>query len=475
MSFAKSVAYNTFVQILGKFLGTFFGLISVAMMARYLNTEGFGYYSTVITYLSLFGILIEFGLHITTLQLVSENKYEKNLLISNIFTLRLVSSLVAFLFAPILIWFFPYPIMVKLGVLVATASFLFITLNQILIGVLQLNLKMDRGSFGEVLGRLFLLLLIIFVIWFDLGFLYIMFCVSFGSFVNFIFNYYVAKKFIKFKLQFDFKIWKEIFTRSWPIGVSIFFNLVYLKADMLILSIVKTQTDVGIYGATYRFLDVLTTIPAMFMGLVLPVLRYSFINNDNIKFKRVFQKSFDFLCILVVPLIFGTFAEAERIILLIAGTNFTDAIPVLKLLIFALGAIFIGGGLYGYAIIALNKQKSMIFAYCITAILSLILYLIFIPKYSYFGAGAITIFSEYLISIFLIFAVYKTTKFLPSIKVLLKSIIAGIVMFICVKFLKEFNFFIVIILGGIIYVGVLFLIKGFDKKLVVEILKNKKV
>lgn len=473
MSFTRKVAYNTFVQILGKGFGTILGLITVGLMTRYLHTEGFGYYSTVITYLSFFGIIIEFGLHITTLQLVSEGKYNKDILVSNIFTLRIISALIAFSIAPVLIWFFPYPDTVKWGVLVATGSFLFITLNQILIGILQINLRMDRGSFAEVVGRLVLLCGVGIGIYRGWGFLFIMLAIVLGSFSNFLMNFFSTRKYIKLSFKFDFVLWRIVLIRSWPIGLSIFFNLLYLKADMLILSLVRTQSEVGIYGATYRFLDVLTTIPAMFMGLILPTLRASWVSQDYEKFKRVFQKAFDFLVILSVPIIFGTIAVADKIILLIAGDQFTDAIPVLQLIIISLAAIFIGGGLYGYTIIALNKQRSMMWGYGITALFSLTLYFIFIPKYSYFGAASVTVFSEYLISALIIFVVYKTSRYIPRLGSLVKSLCASVIMFYALRFFHDFNLFVLVVIGAMIYTTVLLLMKGVSKEMIYEVLALK--
>lgn len=474
MSFTRKVAFNTFVQILGKGLGTVLGLFTIALMTRYLGTEGFGFYSTVITYLSFFGIIIEFGLHITSLQLIAEGKHDKDKLISNIFTLRIVSALAAFAVAPILIWFFPYPLLVKLGVLVATGSFLFITLNQILIGVLQINLRMDKGSIAEVLGRIVLLAGVGFAVYMGWGFLYIMGAIVLGSFANFLYNYLAARKYIKISLQFDYKLWRTVISRSWPIGFSIFFNLLYLKADMLILSLVRTQTEVGIYGATYRFLDVLTTVPAMFMGLVLPVLRASWVAKDSEKFRRVFQKAFDFMVILSVPLIFGTIATAEKIILLIAGEEFIAAVPVLQLIIVALGAIFIGGGLYGYTIIALNKQRSMMWGYAITAVFSLSLYFIFIPKYSYYGAAAVTVFSEYLISFLIMYVVYKTASFIPNLKILFKSLLASVIMYYVLQFFMVYNLFILVVIGAVVYSIILLSVRGVSKDMIKEVLALKK-
>lgn len=475
MSFTKKIAYNTAIQILGKVLGTIFGLITVALMARYLGREGFGYYSTVITYLSFFGIIIEFGFHITTLQLVAEERFNKEKLIGNVMALRLVSALIAFGLAQILIWFFPYPLEIKLGVTCATLSFICITLNQILIAVLQITLHMDKAALGEVLGRAVLFGLIALCVYYNLGFLPMMLSIGFGSLVNLFYNYLKARGYVKISFLYDKIIWRELLIRSWPIGLSIFFNLIYLKADMLILSFTATQSDVGIYGATYRFLDVLTTIPAMFMGLIVTSLRTYWLKKDIIAFDRIFQKAFDFLVVLVVPMIFGTYLLADKIILLIAGAEFLESARVLRLIVWALGAIFIGGGLYGYTIIALNKQRSMMKGYGLTAIIALALYLIFIPRYGYFGAAAVTVFAEYLISCLIIIEVFRSVKKAPRLGIVWRSFLATFGMSISIIFAGQLNLFVVIILAVFVYAILIYGLGGTPRETMRILFSSRKI
>jgi len=472
MSFSRKVAFNTIVQFIGKSLGTVLGLFTVALMTRYLGTEGFGWYSTVITYLSFFGILIEFGLHITTLQLVGEKKYSEQKLLSNVFTLRLLSAVVAFSLAPIIVWAFPYSLAVKWGVVIATGSFICITLNQIMIAVLQLHLKMQVASFAEIAGRTMLFATVLLGVIQDWGFLYIMLAIVAGSFTQFIINFVIARKYITFQFAYDPKIWKIIITRSWPIGLSIFFNLLYLKSDILILSLTHTPADVGVYGATYRFLDVLTTIPAMFMGLILARLRERWVSGDLPGFQRIFQKAFDFLAILVMPMIAGTVMIADHIILIIAGAEFTASIPVLQIIIFTLGAIFLGGGFFGYTIIALNKQREVMMKYGLTAILSLSLYVWAIIHYSYYGAAWVTLFSEYFISVLLMMTVVRTIGYWPRLTVFFKSIFASLIMAGSIYFIRDMHVAIILLVAAGIYSVTLLAVRGVSITMIKEMLSS---
>src|SRR5690606_32099405 len=84
-------------------------------------------------------------------------------------------------------------------------------------------------------------------------------------------------------------------------------------------------------------------------------------------------------------------------------------------LIWASAVIFFNA-VFAHAIVALQRQRSTIWAYAITAIVGVAGYLLFIPKYCALGAAVITIVSEALVAI-LVFAMYtKFSGILPSLK-----------------------------------------------------------
>jgi O-antigen/teichoic acid export membrane protein len=55
MNLSTKVAYNTIIQILSKAAATVMGLVAVGIMARHLGAEGFGEYTTIVTFLTFFG------------------------------------------------------------------------------------------------------------------------------------------------------------------------------------------------------------------------------------------------------------------------------------------------------------------------------------------------------------------------------------------------------------------------------------
>lgn len=472
MSLVRKVAHNTIIQIGGKAIGAILALITVSLMLRYLGKEGFGQYTTVIAFLSMFSILADLGLYLVVTREISKPNAPEEKIVSNAFTLKLFAAIIILTLASFIGLFFPYDPIVKIGIIIGAFSFLFILLNQVLIGIFQKYLHMEKVAIGEITGRMVWLLGVIAVIKFNLGLWSFLAAIAFSNFLNFLIVFLFARKYVKISLQFDFEIWKRIMKIAAPLAISVVFNLIYFKVDTVLLSVMKPAQDVGIYGAPYKVLESLITFAAIFAGLLLPILaKYAFHQPD--KFAKIYKKGFDVLAIFIIPLIVGTLFYARPIMILFGGGEFKESAQVLRILIFACGAIFFAH-LFGNSIVACNQQKKMMWIYFVTAMLSVVLNLILIPPFSYFGAATSTLASELLVVFLTAFVVYKSTGARPEFKVFGKSLLAAAVMAGVIYLLPKWYFLINVALAGITYFVILYLIKGFSKKMVLEIISFRR-
>ena len=479
MNLSSKIAYNTIIQLVGKIVSTILGLISLAMMARYLGQSGFGIYTTIITFVSFFAIIADLGLTLVTVQMISRPGADEKKSLDNLFGLRLVSIIIFLGLAPIIAIFSPYSAAVKTGVLIAILSFLFPALNQILIGLFQKRLRMDKAVIAETIGRIILVFGIWLVLLTNRGLNGILWATVISAVLNFIISYLLAANYFFIKPTFDLKIWREIATKSWPLAVTIVLNLLYLKTDTLILSLIKSPAEVGLYGAAYKIIDVLTTLPFMFAGIILPILTSSWFEEKKSYFNSVLQKSFDLMAIFSLPIIAGTLVLAKPMIVLVAGNDFAGSGIILKILIFALVAIFLCC-MFAHAVIAINRQKKMIGAYIFVSITSIIFYLIFIPRFSYYGAAGVTIYSEAAIAFLSAYVVWRYTKFIPNFKIVGKAILASIVIWVALFLIPESFYYTwtgLITSGSlavILYLVTLYLINGLTQD-DLKILLNKKL
>jgi len=473
MSLNKKIAHNTMVHLAGKIVGLLIGLSSIVILTRYLGTVGFGYYSTVVAYLMFWGILIDFGLTLTTVQMISNKRFEFQRTINNIMSLRFVLSTAFLVLAPIVIWAFPYPIEIKIGAGLAVFAYFGVTIVQTLTGVFQKELQMWKVTVSEVAGKIAMIGLVGLFAYQGRSIYYLFGALGVEGLVAMIVLVAFSTKFIKWKFLMEKEILKEVFKRCWPIALSISFNLIYLKMDTLILSLTRSQAEVGLYGATYRIIDVLTMLPAVFMGVILPLITVYYVEKKSVELKALLQKAFDVLVIFILPTVVGAFLVGNKLMVLIAGEDFVVSGNILKVLIFASAFIFVTS-LFGYAVVGINKQRQMLWGYLTAAVITFIGYLIFIPKFGYWGAAGMTVFSEVIIMVWTWIIVYRTVKFSPKLKTFFISIPATIVMGVVVHLVSDLPVLLTILIAGVVYLLVLALFGGIKLQVLSEVVRLKR-
>lgn len=407
MSLTRSVAHNTFLQAIGRTVSIVIALVVFFLVARYLGVEGYGQYTIVNAFLQFFGLVVDLGLYIYLTKSLGEPDVDEQKIVGNIFTLRLLSAAVVLGIAPLLVLLFPYPSAVKAGVAVMSVSFLFVTLTQVLTGVFQKRLIMWRFILGEVLGRVVLLVATIAAIRANVGLLGVFWTLVVSSIVTFALTVLWARGLVRFQLRFDFDVWKKVVKATWPIALSIAFNVIYFKADTIILSLFHSARDVGIYGAPYRVFEALISIPAMFAGLLTPILTTAYAT-DRARFQRVLQRGFDILLLAAVPLVIGAQFVATDVMEFVSP-GFAASGTVLRLLVFGTAAVFLGY-LFSNTVVVVNRQRTMMWAYLAVALSSLVLYFLTIPKYSYFGAAGVTVLVESAVAIVSAMVVLRTAN-----------------------------------------------------------------
>lgn len=466
----KKIFYNTLLQSLGKVISVAIGLFTIALLSRYLQASGFGEYTTVVSFMGFFGILADLGMYLVTVQEISKEGADEKKILGNIFSLRFVTVIGMLFLGAIIALFFPYSQQVKVAMFWGIAAFTFVSGTQVLVGVFQKHLIFYKLSASEIIQRLVALATTIWFIRLSLGLNWFLISLVLSNAVHFFICLVITRRLIPFKLEFDLVFWKHILSKSWPLAFSVVLNLIYFKADTLILSALKSPGDVGIYGLSYKILEVLIAFPAMFAGLIMPFLaRFAF--TDWGQYRKYLQKSFDAMILVIVLMITVTLFFARPIINLVGGNGFAQADKVLMILILATATIYLGN-LLGYTVVALNAQKKMVWGYLLGSVLGLALYFLLIPHFSYYGAAWATVVVELTVFVFAYFLTSRVSKFYPSFKILLPAILAALPM-LAVFYFVNLNWVIEVVAGTVVYGMMLWALGAIPKEFIREILNKK--
>jgi O-antigen/teichoic acid export membrane protein len=398
----KLIAKNTTYQILARGVTSFIGFLITLIIARKFGVLGYGDFTKITSYVALFYLVIDFGLNAFFLQ------YE-NAKFKNLFYLRMLISVGIFILLNVLALFLPYNAALGTGFSAAERFGIFIFsfgifAQSIILSTSAIFQKTVNYYFymvGTIIGSIVNLIVVLIFALLNFSIIYILFGFVFSSFVGALALLLFAKQKI-FHFSLDKEFTTKILQASWPIGLMLIFNLVYFRADIFLLSILKTTQEVGIYGLAYKFFDFLIALPLFLSNAVYPFLIKAKTNN-KLFFDLTSKYFFVFLTtsfIVIVPFWFIS------PLFTLVKTDFGGSILPFRILLLSLPFFFTTSFLQ-WVLITLGKQKYLMIVYLLSTFLNVALNVIFIPQFSYLACATITLISEGIVFVFLLLPLLK--------------------------------------------------------------------
>ena len=408
-----SIYKNFFIASISRFITAIIGLVIIGFLTRHLGLAGYGAYETVLSYLFIFIVLADFGLHVVHVREISRHPDKESFISGNIFTLRLLSLFLVVISAFIIGLFLPYSEEIKKGILVASIFVIFSSLSQILSGIFQKYSTFYIVSFSDILTRLIQLGLVVYAVNKGFGLLVFIWILSLTAGIQFLIILFLSRRFVAFSLTFDFSYVKEVLKVSLPVAASILFTAIYIRTDALMLSLMKPQADVGIYRLAAKIVETIIFFPALLVELTMP--SFSALSQTRSLFNQIFKKTFNILFLMAIPIVVGLILFAEPIVLILGGKEFISSAVPLRIMALVIGMVFLNN-LGGKALIALEFQKAGMWIYLSGAVLNIISNLIVIPRYSYIGASLTTLMTEIIVTIMMFWVLYKKAGLRPDFK-----------------------------------------------------------
>lgn len=406
------VAKNTFYQILTKGTTSFIGFLITIIIARSFGVIGFGDFTKITAFVGVFFLFVDFGLNAIYLQSSDEDKNSFN----KLFYFRLVITLIIFLLVNVVAVFLPFnetlglgfSPFVRLGIFIYSFSLFTQAIISSAAAIFQKNLNYFPYLVAFVLGSLFNLFVVSVFSYLNFSILYIIFGFVLSSIVtSAVALFYVRNKILP--VSFDLSFSKKILVKSFPIGIMLIFNLIYFRADMLLLSLLKPTNDVGIYGISYKFFDFLIALPLFLSNALYPFLLE---NKNNTKKFFSLTKNYFFVFLISSIVIILPFWFLSPLFTIIK-VDFVSAIIPFRILLLSLPFFFLTSFLQ-WILISLGKQKFLAWVYVFSTLLNILLNVIFIPQWSYIASAVITGISEGMVFVLLAFKIYSVKIFLEK-------------------------------------------------------------
>ncbi|MFX1487226.1 MAG: flippase [Promethearchaeota archaeon] len=465
MSTVQRIAKNTTLLLVSRLINVVLASFFIIYTARYLGAEGYGILSFALAFVTIFSILMDFGLSKLTVREVAKDRSLAGKYMGNTVIMKLILIAATFGLIAITINLLGYPeqtitLVYLIGLSVGLDSF-----SVIFYSIFEAYEKMENESLGRIIRDAILLVGTLFAVSQGFNVVGFGFAYLFAGLITLGYNFAICTlRIAKLKVEIDWEFWKSTSKEAFSFGLTGFFVTIYYWVDSVVLSIMKGDLIVGWYGAAFRLITILLFIPAILNVSIFPVMsRFYVSSEDHLRF--AYERYFKYMTVLGLPIGVGVTLLADRIIQLIFGIEYMSSIIALQILVWSGVFIFMGGA-FGRLLESSNRQKTIAKITGCSMVLNVILNLILIPGFSYIGTSVTKIITELTVLILLATVCssigYGLSK--NNLVNLMKAIIATLPMIVVLVFLKDLNLILLILLAAVVYLLALFLLRVIDNE-----------
>lgn len=463
MNVIQRIVKNTGALFVSHFVTSILSLLLTISIARNLGDVVFGRYSFAIAFTAIFAIFSDLGYNTLMIREVARDKSQARKYLSNIISIRLILSIIVFIFIVVTINIMEYPDDVKQIIYLFSIFVLIESFSAVFKTLFRAFEKMEYESGVTTITNMLRVSLGLLVIYLGYGLIEIAMVYILTSIFGFLINFVVCElKFIKPKIEFDIIFWKRTIMLAIPLSMLSVFDLIYSRTDTIMLSMMKGDEVVGWYNAAYGLVFGLKPIPLLFINALFPLMACYYVSSKD-SFEKIHELSFKYLFVLGLPLTIGTILLSERIIHLIYGNQYLLSIIALQILSWDILLMFCCMPLGGL-LISIDKQNKLAILVGITAFINVILNLLLIPSYSYVGAAIASILSQTFLFGLYVYLISKCHYTLPYRKIVIGPIIASSGMGIFIYTFISANLILLVILSVILYLIILHLTRYFTKE-----------
>ena len=480
----KTLTQNTTYYTLALIFQKILAFVYFTFLARGLGAEDLGKYAFAFSFTTIFSVLVDVGLSpVLTREIAKFRNKAKNIL-SNVLGVKIILSFFVYILIVVLINLLGYPGLTKSLVYLTGLIMLLDTFSVTFWATLRGNQNLKYESLGIVLFQALLVTLGGILLYLNFSVIYLVLAMLLASSFLFIFSYAQMRYRLKIKphITFDKVLIKTLLKISLPFALTGIFARLNTQIDTVFLSKLGCSTqelcdqNVGIYSVASKITLAIHFIPLAFVAALFPAMSEYFVH-DKEKLARTFEKAMRYLMLIGLPIATGIFVLAPIFIGPIFGHQYLNSVLPLKILMVSLTFIFLTFPI-GSFLNATSKQVRNTINIGIAVAVNIVLNLILIPKFTYTGAAIASLASTLVILLLGLYAIPQVIEYNKKYLVInfLKSLFsAGTMGIILQLLLYKVHFIILALIGTFIYFSLLFLIGGFKKSDVYELMLSLKL
>ncbi len=458
---ARIALKNSTAFLIGDAAIKLLSLIFTIYVVREFGDERLGVYKAALAYTGIFSILADLGMTQYATREIARGRRTADDMFWDMVVIRLFLSAVATGLITLSAAFVPGYDNKVFGVFLACLGFFGYALLGPVQIVLQAHERLEYFSILTTLVQVFFVGVGAVVLFSG----YEVHALIIATYIGVPFAALLGMRFIRrlniatLKLHFDPQTWLPILRFSLPFAMITFTLMAAKDLDTVLLSVWRSDEEVGWYRAAYDLIFKLLFIRTAILKPLAPQMARHYGTAPE----RVGQ-SFNFaaklLWTLTLPVAIGTSILATPLIELLYTPEYANSAIVLATLIWSFPILSLSS-LCGLVSTATDKEKQAVKVYTFAALVNLGTNLVAIPIWGYIGAAASTVLTEIVTLYFFYRLVHNEFPITDWLNAFIKPTLAGVSMGLIVLLMQGNVLWLTVVVGMVTYPIFLLMLRPF--------------
>lgn len=262
--------------------------------------------------------------------------------------------------------------------------------------------------------------------------------------------------------RFDWAFCRHQLSTGLPFLLIGAFFILENQLDVVLLSRLGDEYQVGLYGAATTVVAALVLIPFAFRTAIFPVMSRLYATSPD-ALRRLYDQSFKYLLLAGLPIAAGVTMLASDIVTLVFGGRFAPTASVLQILVWSLFLIFLNV-LNSRLLVVTDQQRTIAVFLLLSLGVNVALNLFLIPQWGAAGAAVARAGSTFaLFAVSAVFVFRRIYRFNP-LPLLPRPAIATVAMIGCLIVFQGGSMFLLILAGALTYFAVLAVLQTFSQE-----------
>ncbi len=439
-------------------------LALMVFLPRYLGATAVGQLTFAQSIWAIAGVLIAFGMDTYLMKEIARYPEKTPELIGASMVTRGFFCILGFGAVALYMYLLDYPTITTHIVYIIGVSVLIGQFTQTFQSALYGLERMEFASLSLIGGKLVNTVLGITILLMGYGVYIVAGVIVIAAFTEMILQLYFLNRRYRLHLRFRLQESLDMLKSGAPYLMSILVVTVYFQVDILLLSILVNETEIGLYSVALRLTSAFMFLPVILTTAIFPAIARSYANVPEASL-RVMRRSFDLMLLLGVPIGMGLFAISDRAVILLFGEEFAPSGLIVAFMAISLIFTYLST-MFGRFVIATDRVNQWTLVIFVATVATIPMDIYLIPWCQrIFGIGALAGAISYLITEFGmvsagILLLPRGTFAWSNVRTVLLSAGSGTAMVGVCWWSEAMPLAITIGLGAITYTGLIFLTRA---------------